>query len=368
MQTKQSTIASRWASISAKQDEFNKLYPAEATANCYVGRNDKTWITYNPNKTGGEVGGVFTLKYNTCKTFDIKHQLYGTAVFSEYSDHIDVYMNNYDEDAVDTLKTETIQITGASAKPSFTAKDRGVNQTKSQITESWDNGTYTLTVKHNGPVDLSIQFAGNETGRLTAPANTKPGTVEFPGFYTGTRQCEGENFDMKNVEGNVTNGCNSGISKYWGMGFVKFGTKDSAAVKDSVNTTKAGSFKWTPRYSATSDVNCVDLCVNGAKVRTLSLPKGMPEPAPPFPPVICAAWTLPATHFLLLFSGFHAIIRNNLFCKGGVQNAPMVQTFMCRAGHPCNAAFVRKRSGFHTVRSAVCSRSCGQRPDRRAKQ
>ena len=141
VQIKQSTIASRWASISAKQDEFNKLYPAEATANCYVGRNDKTWITYNPNKTGGEVGGVFTLKYNTCKTFDIKHQLYDTAVISEYSDHIDVYMNNYDEDAVDTLKTETIQITGTSAKPSFTAKDRGVNQTKSQITESWDNGT-----------------------------------------------------------------------------------------------------------------------------------------------------------------------------------------------------------------------------------
>ena len=58
------------------------------------------------------------------------------------------------------------------------------------------------------------------------------------------------------------------------MGFVKFGTKDTAAVKDTVKTTKAGVFKWTLRYSATSDVNCVDLYVNGSKIKTLSLPKG----------------------------------------------------------------------------------------------
>ncbi|MBR7085134.1 MAG: dockerin type I repeat-containing protein [Oscillospiraceae bacterium] len=43
------------------------------------------------------------------------------------------------------------------------------------------------------------------------------------------------NYKKKNVEENITNGCKTGISKYWGMGFVKFGTKDSAAVKDTVN-------------------------------------------------------------------------------------------------------------------------------------
>lgn len=275
VQIKQSTIPSRWGSISEKQAEFNKLYPDSYYANCYVANNENTWITYYNSKVSeGDKGAQFDLKYNTCESLDIKHQLYGSAFINEYSDHIDVYMNNYDEDEATTLKTESITISGASAKPTFTAKDRGVNQTASVITESWNNGTYTLTIKHNGPVDISIRCSGNETGRKTSYTEAKQTSPAFPSFYTGARQYEGENFDMKNVEGNVTNGCNSGLKKYQGMGFVKFGTKDSAAVKDTVNTQKAGKFDWTLRYSATSDVKCVDLYVNGAKVKTLSLPKG----------------------------------------------------------------------------------------------
>ncbi|MDO5149089.1 MAG: glycoside hydrolase family 98 domain-containing protein [Oscillospiraceae bacterium] len=275
VQIKQSTIPSRWSSISAKQAEFNKLYPDSTYANCYVGNNENTWITYYNSKVSvGDKGAAIGLKYNTCKTFDIKHQLYGSAVINEYSDHIDVYMNNYDEDDAKTLKTENITISGAADKPTFTAKDRGVNQTASVITESWNNGSYTLTVKHNGPVDISIKCSGNETGRQTSYRKSTQVAPDFPDFYTGARQYEGENFDMKNVEGNVTNGCNSGITRYQGMGFVKFGTKNNAAVKDTVNTTKAGTFKWTLRYSATSDVICVDLYVNGSKVKTLNLPKG----------------------------------------------------------------------------------------------
>jgi hypothetical protein len=79
---------------------------------------------------------------------------------------------------------------------------------------------------------------------------------------------------MKNVEENITNGCRSDVTKFQGMGFMKFGTKDTAAVKDTVNTTKAGTFKWTLRYSAIADVDTIDLYVNGTKVKTLSLPKG----------------------------------------------------------------------------------------------
>lgn len=275
VQIKQSEIASRWSSISEKQAEFNKLYPDSYYANCYVSNNENTWVTYYNSKTNdGDRGAVLNLKYNTCKSLDIKHQLYGSAVINEYSDHIDVYMNNYDEDEADTLKTESITISGASDKPTFTAKDRGANQTASIVTESWSNGTYTLTVKHNGPVDISIKCSGNEAGRSTSYKKATQTAPAFPDFYTGARQYEGENFDMKNVEGNVTNGCHSGLKKYQGMGFVKFGTKDSAAVKDTVKTSKAGTFKWTLRYSATSDIKCVDLYVNGTKEKTLSLPAG----------------------------------------------------------------------------------------------
>ena len=277
VQIKQSTIASRWSSISAKQAEFNKLYPDSYYANCYVANNQNTWITYyNSKVSDGDRGAKFNLKYNTCKSLDIKHQLYGSALINEYSDHINVYLSNYDEDAATTLKTESITISGASAKPTYTAKDRGVNQTASVITESWNNGTYTLTVKHNGPVDISIKCSGNETGRSTSYPQSVRKAPAFPDFYTGARQYEGENFDMKNIEGNVTNGCSdkNGPKKYQGMGFLKFGTKNTAAVKDTVKTTKAGIFKWTLRYSATSDIKCVDLYVNDSKVKTLSLSKG----------------------------------------------------------------------------------------------
>ncbi len=277
VQIKQSTIASRWPTIADKQSEFNKIYPDSYYANCYVANNQNTWLTYYNNKVSdGDRGAKFNLKYNTCKSLDIKHQLYGSALINEYSDHINIYLNNYDEDASKTLKTESITIAGASSKPTFTAEDRGVNQTASVITESWSNGTYTLTVKHNGPVDISIKCSGNETGRLTSYPQAVQTEPSFPDFYTGTRQYEGENFDMKNIEGNVTNGCSdkNGPKKYQGMGFLKFGTKNTAAVKDTVKTTKAGIFKWTLRYSATSDIKCVDLYVNGSKVKTLSLPKG----------------------------------------------------------------------------------------------
>lgn len=277
VQIKQSTIASRWPTIADKQSEFNKIYPDSYYANCYVANNQNTWLTYyNSKVSDGDRGAKFDLKYNTCKSLDIKHQLYGSALINEYSDHINVYLNNYDEDASTTLKTESITIAGASSNPTFTAEDRGVNQTASVITESWSNGTYTLTVKHNGPVDISIKCSGNETGRLTSYPQAVQTEPSFPDFYTGARQYEGENFDMKNIEGNVTNGCSdkNGPKKYQGMGFLKFGTKNTAAVKDTVKTTKAGIFKWTLRYSATSDIKCVDLYVNGSKVKTLSLPKG----------------------------------------------------------------------------------------------
>ncbi len=273
VQIKQSSIPSRWKSISDKQAEFNRLFPSECYANSYAGRINNTWLTYNPNKTGDITGAALDLKYNTCKTLDIKQQIYGAALINEYSDHIDVYMNNFDEDAPETLKEDSITISGASEKPEFTCKDRGMVQTPSEVTESWSDGKYVLTIKHNGPIDISIKCSGNETNRLTSYKKSTPKAPDFPGFYKGDRQYEGENFDTKNIEENITNGCRSDVTKFQGMGFLKFGTKANAAIKDTVRTPKAGTFKWTLRYSAIADIDTIDLYVNGEKVTALSLPK-----------------------------------------------------------------------------------------------
>lgn len=274
VQIKQSSIASRWSSISAKQNEFNKLFASEYTGNCFAGRYENAWLTYNPSKTGETANGTLDLKYNTCEKLGVDYTEYATGVIKEYSDHIDIYLNNYDEDANTTLKTNKISIHGASAKPSFTYTDRGVNQVASVVSESWSNGVYTLTVQHNGPLDITINCAGNATGRLTSYKTATLVEPTAPSQYYGIQQYEGELFDRMNVEGNVANGCNTDITGFQGQGFMKFGTKETAAVKDTVTAKTAGTYNMTIRYSATSNITGVDLYVNGERIKSISFPKG----------------------------------------------------------------------------------------------
>ncbi|WP_302337582.1 glycosyl hydrolase family 98 C-terminal domain-containing protein [uncultured Ruminococcus sp.] len=63
VQIKQSEIPSRWSTIAAKQQELNKLFPSEYWGNCYAGRNENTWVTYNPFKDGTLAGGYLSLQY-----------------------------------------------------------------------------------------------------------------------------------------------------------------------------------------------------------------------------------------------------------------------------------------------------------------
>ena len=142
------------------------------------------------------------------------------------------------------------------------------------MSESWNNGVYSLTIKHNGPLDIKVNCSGDEKGRLTNYSTANLIEPAFPAAYDGPRQYEAEFFDYKNIEENITNGCNSGITKYQGQGFMKFGTKADAAVKDTVPNKTAGNATMTLRYATTENINNVDLYVNGVKITTLSLPKG----------------------------------------------------------------------------------------------
>lgn len=270
-QIKQSEIPSRWSDIAKKQEEFNNIFESDYYENCYAGRYENTWVAYNPNKDGSNCGAVLSLKYNTCKNLDVNFNEYGNALIKEYSDRIDIYENNFDEKAQTTLRTDTFKISGCSSKPSYSAKDTGVNQTKSEISESYSNGTYTLTVKHNGPVEISIKCSGNETGKQSAIKESTVKVPASPSFYTGIRQYEGEFFDTKNVEGYVQNACKSGVTGIQGQGFLKFGKNSSASAKDTVSTDKAGDFTFSLRYSSLSDISNVDLYVNDAKIETMKL-------------------------------------------------------------------------------------------------
>ena len=226
--------------------------------------------SYNNDKCGGNKGALLNLQYNTCDTLDVNFNAYGNAIINEYSDHIDIYANNFDNKNTN-LVTDTFKVNGCKFQPTYTAKDTGRNQTASQISDSYSNGTYILTVKHNGPVDITINCSGNNTDRKTNYNKTNVQSITQPSFYTGTRQYEGEFFDLKNCEGYVGNACGSGVTGVQGQGFLKFGKNANAAAKDTVTTQKAGEFTLKLRYSNTSDINNVDLYVNNNKVSTLKL-------------------------------------------------------------------------------------------------
>ena len=140
--------------------------------------------------------------------------------------------------------------------------------------ESWNNGVYTLTVKHNGPLDITIKCSGQEKDRLTTYTPASLVEPAFPAAYTGPRQYEAEFFDYKNIKENITNGCQSGVLNYQGQGYMKFGSAENAAVRDNVPNDVQETVNMTLRYATTSDINTLDLYVGGEKVTTLSLPKG----------------------------------------------------------------------------------------------
>lgn len=271
VQVKKSQLSSRWPTITDKVNEMNSLFASEYWGNCYAARNENTWVTYNPFKNSTLAGGYLSLKYNTCKQMEVCYSQYTTGIIKEYSNRIDIYLNNFDNKVDKSLKTDKIKIYGASSKPTFTCKDRGVNQTASKVSSTWSDNVFTLTIQHNGPIDLTVNCSGTETNRLSSYQSSSLKSVAGPSVYTGPQQYEAEFYDYKNIEDNITNGCNSGITKYQGQGFMKFGTSASAAVRDTVTARQSGTYNLKLRYAITSSNNTIDLYVNGSKVKTLSL-------------------------------------------------------------------------------------------------
>lgn len=271
VQVKKSQYSRRWPTIKSKVEEMNKLFPGEYWGNCYAARNGNTWVTYNPFKTGEKAGGYLSLKYNTCKEVEVTYSQYTTGIINEFSDHLNIYLNNYDNKINSELKTDRIKIYGASSKPTFTYKNRGINQKASIVSEEWKDGVLTITINHNGPIDLTVNCKGTEEKRLTSYNKASLKSVSSPPEYMGPRQYEAEFYDYKNIEGIVTNGCSSGIKGYQAQGFMKFGKRSDASVRDTIYAPKEGKFKIKLRYAITSNNNSVDLYLNGSKVDRISL-------------------------------------------------------------------------------------------------
>lgn len=265
-----------WHSVAKKQQIYNELFPEEYTGDCYAGRLENTWVTYNPYKEEKTAEGELPCHYNTCEKIGLCYSRYTSAVINEYADHIDFYLNNFDEKD-EGLRENVIKIYGSGKEPAFTYEDRGNKQYPSQIVSEWKDGVFTLTIRQNGPLDLRVECAGALPGQGAAPdRETEYQTAEIrqpaePPFYQGPRQYEAEFFDSKDIQEIVKNGCRTGVDGFQGQGYMKFGKKGTAAVRDTVRTDKGGSFVLKLRYAVPSDIDGMELYVNGGKAAVLSL-------------------------------------------------------------------------------------------------
>lgn len=195
---------------SNKLRELNRVFPQEYTGDLFAGRNENTWVTYNPWNSVKSANIPF--KYNTCESMDLTFETFACALFREYSDKVTCYLNKYQ---VDGKKAKSvITINGAAGRPSVNVVARA--DASVSHTEEWADGKYTLTVTHNGPVDITFNCSVSATGRLT---EYTPSSIQVPAnpmLYNGARQSEAEVWDFKNVGQRITQGYPEPIRLYTG--------------------------------------------------------------------------------------------------------------------------------------------------------
>lgn len=274
VQIKKSDYENRWPTIDAKVNEFNSLFPSEYTGDIYAGRNENSWVVYNPYKVNQTASGTIPFQYNTSESVDLTLSRYSSGILNEYRDSVDLYLNNFD-DAVDKgLRTDVIRIHGSKKEPTFSYTDRGINQMPSEVISDWSDGIFTLTVKHNGPLDIKIHTSGDAKARKVAYKKAVITSPKKPPVYKGPRQYEAEFFDYKNIRENVRQGAQKGILHYTGQGYMKIGTASNASVRDTVHTNKSGNFILKLKYAVTeADITTLDMYVNGEKVASPILTK-----------------------------------------------------------------------------------------------
>ena len=281
VQVKKSSYSSRWGTQAKKQADFNAQYPEVSTGDLYVNRYRNQLVTYTPysylnaKKTAE---AAIPLKYNTCDTLKLLYGKLSSGVIREYADHFDVYLNNYRSDTT-TVITDQFVVTGVTGEPTAkivkhatNAKGQNANMTSQYDAEA---KTFTVKVNHMGPVDLTINCAGDATERLTdLLPDTRLETPQQPAPYRGPIIIEAENMDRKNVNISLTH------SGWWAqdyndfaaMGFVEMQANTSSALRHQLKLEEGGSYNILVRYCNSSKAGNMKATVNGV-AQTVSFAK-----------------------------------------------------------------------------------------------
>jgi len=245
----------KWATQKSKVNAFNAMYPEISTGDMFVARHQNELLCYTPysyfNKLKTSHAEI-PMQYNTCDSLYLDFALFSTALVKEYDDHLYFYFNNYRADTT-TTKKDVIKILGAKERPTKVMKKRA--KASATVAEKWDEetGTYTLTLTHNGPVDLTINCAGEGTDRLTDYLSDEALT-DLPLQPEDTIReiiIEGEDMDYKSVSNVVTDAYASSYRNLLGhsaMGFVVMGTSTSGSLQCFPVTKAEGAYTVTIKY------------------------------------------------------------------------------------------------------------------------
>ena len=272
VQVKKSQYTSRWSTQTKKVSDFNTQYPQVSTGDLYVSRHKNQLITYTPytylNKKK-TAKALIPLQYNTCESLELTWGKLSSGVIREYADHIKFYLNNYRNDST-AMVMDSIVIVGATEQPTYTMTKR--NLTTATATTNWDEekGTFSLYVKHNGGVDLTVNCQGAATDRLTDVLNDTDLSLDLPKQpedFNGEIIIEAEDMDFKNIRSCVTDpyGRYPSVRGHAGNGFADMGTNTAGSLKHEINIKHPGDYKIVIRYTCTQRTGNLSVSVNGTK-------------------------------------------------------------------------------------------------------
>ncbi|MBR6182558.1 MAG: glycosyl hydrolase family 98 [Prevotella sp.] len=270
VKVKKSNYTSRWNTQSKKVADFNEQYPEVSKGDLYVSRMKNQLVTYTPytymnaKKTAT---GEIPLLYNTCDSLKLTLGKLSSGLVREYADHINLYLNNYRNDTIAQV-LDKIVVTGVTSQPSYKMTKR--QQATASATANFDEaqGVFTLEVKHNGPVDVTVNCSGAATDRSTdllSDAELSLDLPKQPEDYRGEIIIEAEDMDFKSIKSCVTDpyGWYPNVRGHAGNGFADMGTNTSGSLRHRINIKHPGEYKIAIRYTSTQRTGSLSVKVNG---------------------------------------------------------------------------------------------------------
>lgn len=211
----------RWTDTDAKVDELSQLYPAVSTGDLFVGKSGEAFLAYNPYlNTNQTATADIPLDATLAQTLGLSFTPHTFCVVNAKEQELHLYLNNYrtdkddlwaqypktseddglarmtqstvqsymlntfiDHPTHDQLRESVVRLTGCKRRPVVRWTDRGYHAT-STVQETWTNGTLTLTIRHNGPLDITV--FEDEAAGVTQPSSSA--TIDDSALYNLTGQ------------------------------------------------------------------------------------------------------------------------------------------------------------------------------------